>query len=729
MLMQKQRNSIPASIFLFFIISLFACDVVVASSPPSNWKASSKLKKAWKNRELVYASQAIDGFCSDAVVVLGNFGRREGAISVIQPRVAFAIGDGTLLVTAAHCVGDLYDDEQQAVSHEVIVVSPYYGDIFTFEVVAVDKKADLAILKAPWDGHPALELGSEEDLDAAKEIIAAGYPPPVLKNSPEKVHTKEPIKLSRKVWSEKMGFRRRKGKKTKYAIVLDSTRFIGPGWSGSAMVLPETGKVVGVVCNLFIKHGRAGIKIFGMPLFQGKGVMTTREASGCSIRSIRDLLKRHGLEAAADRKPVEFKPVKNAKHAFSTALKYIEAHLNRKFDTSLTIAQKLVDLRGESPQIRLLLAESAYYCYTADSSKKELRDTAEINFKEALRLDPNSAHSHAMYANYLLHIKRNDESLAETAAALANDPNNQLAMVTQMRLLTNSETEKAEKLGARLTAKYPNMAHYWFSYSSVLSTLERYEESLEAAEKAVKLRPDGKYQGRLGQALLRVDRYDEAEKNIKLMTKNCGCQRCWWRYGHFLVKHRPEKLKEAEKAIKTAESKKSRRVSREILNSTKLEILEKKSPKEAESFCRKLLDEFPENADYWYRLAGILRTLEKYNEAAEAIVKAVELDEGVRYKPRLANILGKVGDLEAAEEVYDEILGAHPERARYWFWYARFLNDYYPERGEEARGALLKASRPGGRWEVPAQELKELRDKIFPDGEDIAVSNEVVTAR
>lgn len=344
-------------------------------------------------------------------------------------------------------------------------------------------------------------------------------------------------------------------------------------------------------------------------------------------------------------------------------------------------------------------------------------------------MDPNSAHAHAVYANCLLRANRNDEALIETEAALMNDPNNQLAMVTQMRLLTNSEPEKAEKLGGRLTAKYPDIARYWFSYSSVLSTLERYEESLEAAEKAVELRPDGKYQGRLGQALLRVDRYDEAEKHIKLMTKNCGCQRCWWRYGHFLARHRPEKLDEAEKAIEIAESKKGSRVSREKLNSTRLDILEKKAPKEAESFCRKLLDELPDDARYWYRIAGILRTLEKYTEAAEAIVKAVELDGGVRYKPRLANILGKVGKLEGAEEVYEEILAKHPKRAKYWFWYAGFLNDYYPEREEEARGALLKASRPGGRWKVSTDELKELRDKVFPEGENIAVSNEAVTAK
>ena len=62
--MGKKRKTIQASILLFSIVLFFACDVVFATAPPSSWKAGPDLKKAWKDRELVYASQAIDGFCS-----------------------------------------------------------------------------------------------------------------------------------------------------------------------------------------------------------------------------------------------------------------------------------------------------------------------------------------------------------------------------------------------------------------------------------------------------------------------------------------------------------------------------------------------------------------------------------------------------------------------------------------------------------------------------------------
>jgi len=49
----------------------------------------------------------------------------------------------------------------------------------------------------------------------------------------------------------------------------------------------------------------------------------------------------------------------------------------------------------------------------------------------------------------------------------------------------------------------------------------------------------------------------------------------------------------------------------------------------------------------------------------------------------------------------------------YWFWYAGFLADYFPDRIKEARKALEKAQdAPDKRWPVKNQELNELLEKI-----------------
>ena len=96
-------------------------------------------------------------------------------------------------------------------------------------------------------------------------------------------------------------------------------------------------------------------------------------------------------------------------------------------------------------------------------------------------------------------------------------------------------------------------------------------------------------------------------------------------------------------------------------------------------------------AEFWWFLADILRTQTKYAEAVVAARKAVDLKPNVSFQPRLANCLAKAGELQAAQQVYDEMLQRYPERGRYWFWYSQFLMDHHPDRVDEARQALETA--------------------------------------
>lgn len=83
------------------------------------------------------------------------------------------------------------------------------------------------------------------------------------------------------------------------------------------------------------------------------------------------------------------------------------------------------------------------------------------------------------------------------------------------------------------------------------------------------------------------------------------------------------------------------------------------------------------------------------------------------YQPRLANTLAKAGRLEEAQKTYDAMLGDHPDRGKYWFWYAEFLLENFEDRVEEARQALEKAQNASDRrWRVPDKDLRELRKEI-----------------
>ena len=659
-----------------------------------------KQKKQYQSRKLLVPSEQISDFPSKAIVVLAYLGRQQKGTVVEWPTVAFAIGDGTLILTAAHCVQSFTDPRKQAVSPDVVVISPYYGDAFDFEILAVDKDADLAILKAPWPAHPALTWAGEAELEAAKEILVTGYPQQKI--------IKPPFRFSKQVRMEKLPVLKIDEKHSPKSIVLKGSRFGGPGWSGSALVLPHTGKVVGILCRQ------------GLIKPKKNGPVIRTDLMGCSIRSIKALLDRHGLDSSARQRPPKLQPVDNAERAFSLAMDYIESMLNKDSDKYLTVAQQFADLRPKSVQAHLFLAFSAKGIYSIDSSRKDLLTLAESNFEEALRLQPDNTRAHAGYGNFLMERERYEQALKETNAALDIQPDNELALANRVHILTQTEPEKAEELGRKLIEKDPNNPHWWYWYRGALTKLGRHKEALDAAQKAVDLNPNGLYYGGLANALAKLDRLDDAEPYYKRMTKDGGCQQCWFKYARFLIDNRPDKLDEAEKALDLAEEKTAKRVSkkgltnlRTDLNLVRIRSLKKESPAKAEVLTRQLLEMSPENGHYWHALADILRDLAKYEQAAQASQKAVSLCPDYPYRPRLANCLAKAGRLQQAQQTYNEILTDHPARPRYWFWYARFLNEYYPDKLEEARQALAKAETASDtKWSVSPEDLTELREKI-----------------
>lgn len=536
--------------------------------------------------------EQIPGFDQQAIVVLACTDRQQSGVENLGLGMAFAVGNGTLLLTAAHCVSDFTEAPKQAVSHCRIIISPYYGEMSDFEILAVDKEADLAILKAPWPAHPALSLADEEELKPAKRIT-------IISRAPEKQNN-PPYKLGGRIRAEMLPVLRLNEEKPYKAVVLKGTRLVNRGWSGSAMLIPESSRVAGVLTGL----GPVRLRwlVFSIPWGNG--------ASGCSIRSIYALLRRHGLETAAASGPSELPPVEDAQAAFSVAMDYFEALVNRDSAKLLSAAQNLVSLRPKCVHSHLCLALAAdIRAHEPNSPAEDFLDLAESGYGEALRLDPDNSYAHTTYGNFLMDRRRNEEALRQTEAALAVEPNNPLALINRLILLDRTDSARAEEFGRELIEEDPNNPRYWFYYRSALSNLGRYEEALEAAQKAVALDPKGLYEGGLADALAKLGQLDEAERNYKKMTKTCGCQRCWYRYALFLVDHRSGKLAEAEKALEMAESKAhTLRVSQQDINSLRLQLLEKSSPEQAEAFARQLLEASPDSGLYWWHLAGILRT-------------------------------------------------------------------------------------------------------------------------
>lgn len=635
----------------------------------------------------------VPGLDPRAIVVLGYLDHRQGLRTTAKwPRVAFAIGDGTLLLTAAHCVDDFQESSRQAVSTDIVVVSPYYGDVFDFDIVAIDKQADLAILRAPWPSHPALALATEKELLAAKNILIAGRP--------------QTGQISPDLQSELLPVFDVNEAVPNRAITLRGTRLVARGWSGSAMLIPETGKVAGVLSQLRERPIR---RVWFLRLKQS-------DAMGCSVRPIYSLLRKHGLETPALGRPGQTEPIPDSERAFSCAFDYFRALSERDSVRLVASAGELTRLRPRSVQAHLLMGFAA--TVRKDDSiapSEEQFRLAESSCRKALDIDPNYAHAHAIYGNFLVMRGRSAEALVQSEAALAIDPNNRLALFNRLILLPPAQRKDAAE---RLVAVDPNDPLYWFHYSGALLGLGQRDQALRAARKAVDLDPNGLFYGGLGDVLSDLGRVDEAELCYKRMTERCGCDQCWYRYAVFLVEHREDKVSEALQALKTAESKaRSGKVSPKNMNVLKLQLLEKSSPQEAENLARRLLETEPNEAHYWWHLAGILRAQAKYPHAVEAAEKAVSLDLNAPFQPRLANCLAKAGRVKEAQDTYDEMLRLHSERPKYWCWYAEFLLDYFPDRAEEARLALQKAEDAADkRWSTPADEIRKLRERLDTKG-------------
>ena len=357
--------------------------------------------------------EQIPGFDARAIVVLAYLGRFQQGGVTLWPRAAFVVGDGTLIVTAAHCVGDLGDRRQQAVSPDIVVISPYYGDVFDFEILAIDKEADVAVLKAKWPSHPALNLGNKKKLKAAKELLIASRP-----CTPPNGKVERPFRVNRQLDAEKLPIMTPVAQGPNTAITLKGTRKVANGWSGSPIVLDETGEVVGVLGQLMgVSRKKAG-------------PVVRRDAGACSIESIEALLKENGLESQARMSPPSLPQIEDANEGFDLAVDYIEASLNKDIPGAVEIAREFVALRPKSVQGHLFLGFASHNSDVLLASDANMVVLAEASFKEALLLDPNSARAHAGYGNFLANRKRYKEALVETERALAIDPNTTIVTLT-----------------------------------------------------------------------------------------------------------------------------------------------------------------------------------------------------------------------------------------------------------------------------------------------------------
>lgn len=195
----------------------------------------------------------------------------------------FVIGDGHYIVTNAHVVPEITDNEKR----EQLSVFVGVGSTATSraaQIVLVDKEHDLALLRVSGPAIPSLTLGYEDEVREGQDIAFTGFPiGSVLGLYPVTHHgivsSITPIVIpvaSIKDLDSKMLQRL---KQPFDIFQLDATAY--PGNSGSPLYSPSTGRVIGVINMVFVKETKE--KVLEHP----SGI-----TYAIPVSYLRDLLKR-----------------------------------------------------------------------------------------------------------------------------------------------------------------------------------------------------------------------------------------------------------------------------------------------------------------------------------------------------------------------------------------------------------------------------------------------------
>ena len=191
-----------------------------------------------------------------SIVAIGTFQ------STRNPRfqfrgTGFAVGDGRLVVTNAHVLPLVLDNEQR---ETLVIAVPGKGtesEVRRATVATSSREYDLAILKFDGAPLPPLRLGDASRVREGQRFLFTGFPIgsaiglfPATHEA--MVSALAPIAIPLPDTKQMDARTLRRIKEGAFSILqLDGTAY--PGNSGSPLYDPETGNVIGIINMVFVK--------------------------------------------------------------------------------------------------------------------------------------------------------------------------------------------------------------------------------------------------------------------------------------------------------------------------------------------------------------------------------------------------------------------------------------------------------------------------------------------
>jgi tetratricopeptide (TPR) repeat protein len=468
----------------------------------------------------------------DAFVYILNIGIQagsQGSLTYRGLRNGFAVGDGQYVLTAAHCVDDFENSDQ--ILQQPFILSPYYGDVFEAEIVAVDKANDVAILKPAWRVHPALELETSKQWQHSKTITLAGYPP----QSKERGGNGKTN--SRNVKFETIPLVNTDGD-AQMSLRVGPVKYAGEGWSGSPFIVPETGRVAGITCVKKPETKSLRVRVlleFEIPFSEKNYIY------GCDAAAIRSLFVKNHLSFDMARSAYEDV---NHRREFETILSVLDSF---KLDNGKQVQTAFQTLFEKMPDSYFTCAAAGLILEPFDS---------KLSFEKSLDMAPESIFVRAVYGNKLLGQNKPDDAAEQFQFITSRDPNHLFAYYGLLTALVQSDPNAGETLGKELTRRWPQNAGFWFAYSKALKANHQRSEELTMIQKAIALSETVPflYQRHLADSLTANHRYEEARQAYQVLLKTHECERCWRANLSLLLKMGPDQASEAKKAMEKAKS-------------------------------------------------------------------------------------------------------------------------------------------------------------------------------
>ncbi len=438
----------------------------------------------------------------------------------------FVIGDGTLAITAHHIVYEESDLGRHRMPGLVTVLSPYLGEVCSVEIVAADEQLDVAVVKLPWRGHPAIKIADNNSVPLIERVEIIGMPETL---GAVETDANEPIGDSAGVQHKTLpvdyvGVRRAVPR----LISLLGGDQLGDEWSGSPMLLPETSDAVGCFVRLSIAKGN---------------IVSAR---GPAMEQVRRLLNQKGqAEALRPADKMLTKPDDNMK-VFSSFLEAYRLYTSHDFDRAFDKASEIILLRPRSVYMHAFAASIA--------EKQDKNEQAEKYYQKALELDPNAIASRILYAQFLS-AKDTQKAFGILQGIWDRESARPFAALLIFNILSGrGEYQNCSKFMEEALRVNRNNAYLWADLFACQLKLGNVNDAIDSLTKAVALIPErGPFRGQLAHLLQQYGRLDEAEKHFRELLKiepNNPVVHLW--LARFLSENRPEAKDEALKEAQIA---------------------------------------------------------------------------------------------------------------------------------------------------------------------------------